>query len=252
MSTTTATPIPTPLTAVPSTQLPTAPTTPGTPPPPAYTPNSNIPVAQPATNLPYDPNPNSNFTFNPFAADPEDDSEDGDPSSVLINASTQIRGTGNVVAIPLVDAPRISAALFAVLKAQSAVGVARRGAINVQIHCGVTLVGDRNVVGLTGMGSRTKAAATTTTTTTTITTATGAPQRESQKAQKPAEDEGEGVVGGTKRKAEDVRSFYEDIATTFANRTRISQPQQPKLSKSRMHNSDLLISDVNSVVSMQI
>jgi hypothetical protein len=108
------------------------------------------------------------------------------------------------------------------------------------------------------MGSRTKAAATTTTTTTTTTTAaaaaaaTGAPQRESQKAQKPAEDEGEGVVGGTKRKAEDVRSFYEDIATTFANRTRISQPQQPKLSKSRMHNSDLLISDVNSVVSMQI
>ncbi|KAF2813459.1 uncharacterized protein BDZ99DRAFT_496448 [Mytilinidion resinicola] len=185
MSATTATP-PTSLPSLPS--LPS--TTPMTPPPPAYTPTTRPPLPQPSTNLPY--TANANFTYNPYNPFAGDDSDaEDDDTNLVINASTQIRGSGNVVAMPLIDAPRISAALFSVLKTQ---GTGRRGTVNVQIHCGVTIVGERNVVGLQGLGLRPKA---------TAATPAAAPE-----PQKDGEREGERVEevrsgAGMKRKADD-------------------------------------------------
>ncbi|KAF2496308.1 hypothetical protein BU16DRAFT_617762 [Lophium mytilinum] len=170
-----------------TTAAPLRSTTPTTPPPPAYSPTTPLP--QPSTNLPYTANANYTYNpYNPFAGD-DSDSEDDD-TTVVINASTQIRGSGNVIAMPLIDAPRISAALFSVLKSHS---TGKRGTVNVQIHCGVSIIGERNVVGLQGVGLRPKAAATT--------PAAATPQKDGERESEVVEEVRS--TAGMKRKADE-------------------------------------------------
>ncbi|KAK3077540.1 hypothetical protein LTS18_009961, partial [Coniosporium uncinatum] len=71
-----------------------------------------------------------------------------------INASTTIHGSNNLVSIPQLDSARLSAILVSALRqhaAQSqtmkADGSMRAAKVNVEIDCGISITGDRNVVG---------------------------------------------------------------------------------------------------------
>lgn len=116
-----------------------------------------------------------------------DDADNPPPSVTLtLHAGTSIHGAGNLVppapAAPLADATKFSALL---LHAVDRINAARRpdgGRVNVAltIHCGVQIVGDRNVVGCVGVKART-----------------------------PERGMGEGVVvAGAKRKADEVGNFF--------------------------------------------
>lgn len=146
-----------------STTLNPAESTEGMPPPPAYHSVVNGSVPLPSLHNPYD-------------AD-DDEKEDDDTPEVNINATTQIRGHGNIISIAQMDSVRI-ANLIAILlhggvpptvplQHAAAQGQApahgmqaaahrhraeRRDArhwpkININVNCGATVIGDRNIVG---------------------------------------------------------------------------------------------------------
>lgn len=97
-------------------------------------------------------------------SDSEDEDEDPSPLSLTINAATSIQGNNNLVptsASPLADATKFSALLLHAVKrindsASSGDGGKGRGRVNVAltINCGVTVVGDRNVVGSVGLRAK--------------------------------------------------------------------------------------------------
>lgn len=86
----------------------------------------------------------------------EEDEEDPSPVTLILNADTKVDGTGNMIATPpLADATRLSTLLLAAVQS---LNVARTSAtesgsptpmlqVNLTINCGITVVGDKNVVG---------------------------------------------------------------------------------------------------------
>jgi len=91
----------------------------------------------------------------PYESDYSTDSDDDDdePTTTLtINAPTTIHGSSNLVSLTPLDTARISTLLLAALNVKAAQEQrrGRRGAVNIAINCGVSVVGDRNVVGWVG------------------------------------------------------------------------------------------------------
>ncbi|OCK80622.1 hypothetical protein K432DRAFT_382031 [Lepidopterella palustris CBS 459.81] len=94
------------------------------------------------TTTPSQPTPPPAYTT---AAATDFSDDDDTTTSVILNASTQVRGSFNIITTTPLDTPRISALFVALMKgAPNAVAPER---IKIQINCGVTIVGDRNVVG---------------------------------------------------------------------------------------------------------
>lgn len=88
---------------------------------------------------PYTPPPR-NFFNN---AD-EDDEEEPEPSiTFTIHAPTTVHGSNNIIAIPPPDVARLTAAMIGSISQK--LNLARN--INVQINCGVSVIGDKNIVG---------------------------------------------------------------------------------------------------------
>ncbi|KAG9826291.1 hypothetical protein KCU98_g16697, partial [Aureobasidium melanogenum] len=90
--------------------------------------------------------------------DLEDEEEDEDPSPVtlILNADTKVHGTGNMVATPpLADATRLSTLLLAAVQSLNAAktSASESGSptpvlqVNLTINCGITVIGDKNVIG---------------------------------------------------------------------------------------------------------
>ncbi|KAG9574421.1 hypothetical protein KCU77_g13998, partial [Aureobasidium melanogenum] len=91
-------------------------------------------------------------------SDLEDEEEDEDPSPVTLihNADTKVHGTGNMIATPpLADATRLSTLLLAAVQSLNAAktSASESGSrtpvlqVNLTINCGITVVGDKNVIG---------------------------------------------------------------------------------------------------------
>lgn len=89
-------------------------------------------------------------------SDGDRDGRDPSPLSLTINAQNSIRGTGNVIPTtpsPLADATKFSTILIAAVNQLQNAGVphanlrTRRVDLRLTINCGVTIVGDRNVIG---------------------------------------------------------------------------------------------------------
>jgi hypothetical protein len=108
-------------------------------PPPAYTAEDNFP-------------------------DSEDEDEDEDPSPVtlVLNADTKVHGTGNMIATPpLADATRLSALLLAAVQSLNAAKIIATECgsptpvlqVNLTINCGITVIGDKNVIGYQTQGT---------------------------------------------------------------------------------------------------
>ena len=96
--------------------------------------------------------------------DPEDDEKDDEDElpEVTINATTQIRGHGNIISVPPMDAVRIAGLLHTMmygppgqptepgLHSPTAPRTMRTKDVpkmNITVNCGATVFGDRNVVG---------------------------------------------------------------------------------------------------------
>lgn len=135
----------------------------------------------------------------------DEDDEDDDTSSVklTINAANSIEGSNNLVPTspsPLADATKFSALLLhAVNRINSTAGTKRQGRINVEltINCGVTVVGDRNVVG--NIGLKPKAGAS---------RADVVPEEQKRNVRAAA------AVGGAKRKVDD--EDHHDVNIPFS------------------------------------
>jgi hypothetical protein len=106
------------------------------------------------------------YTAEDNLSDSENEDEDEDPSPVtlVLNADTKVHGTGNMIATPpLADATRLSALLLAAVQSLNA---AKTNAIefefgssspvlqvNLTINCGITVIGDKNVIGYKTQGT---------------------------------------------------------------------------------------------------
>jgi len=88
----------------------------------------------------------------------EDETEDPDPVSLVLNAATTVRGSDNIVSLlssPLADATRFSALLLAAVQKlnaaaeQATVEGKERPVLRVDltINAGLNVLGNRNVVG---------------------------------------------------------------------------------------------------------
>lgn len=114
-----------------------------TSPPPAY----SLDASDTATNDINDTNPAADHDDND--ANPDTD-KDPPPTTILhLNASTQIRGSHNLISVAPLDVPRFSALFLTLLRQQP--GHARAN-LSLQLNCSIAVVGERNVVG-TGLGA---------------------------------------------------------------------------------------------------
>jgi hypothetical protein len=104
------------------------------------------------------------YTAEDNLTDSEDGDEDEDPSPVtlVLNADTKVHGTGNMIATPpLADATRLSALLLAAVQSLNAAKTsgAESGStipmlqVNLTINCGITVIGDKNVIGYKTQGT---------------------------------------------------------------------------------------------------
>jgi hypothetical protein len=102
------------------------------------------------------------YTAEDNLSDREDEDEDPSPVTLILNADTKVHGTGNMIATPpLADASRLSALLLAAVQSLNA---AKTNAIesgsstsvlqvNLTINCGITVIGDKNVIGYKTQGT---------------------------------------------------------------------------------------------------
>ena len=111
--------------------------------PPAYSLDTN----DTATNDINDTNPAADHDDND--ASPDTDKDPPPITTLHLNASTQIRGSHNLISVAPLDVPRFSALLLTLLRQQP--GHARAN-LSLQLNCSVAVVGERNVVG-TGLGA---------------------------------------------------------------------------------------------------
>ncbi|EON67380.1 hypothetical protein W97_06633 [Coniosporium apollinis CBS 100218] len=125
------------------------------------------------------------YTAHPdLSSDPEDEEDDCEPSTnITINASTNIQGSYNLIALSHSDPARLVAVVLGALNASSA-RTSRRGDVHLNINCGITIVGDRNIVGAPA-ASLLKMKA------------------EAGTAPRPSVADGVAPAGGRKRKADD-------------------------------------------------
>ena len=114
-----------------------------TSPPPAYSLDANGTAAN-DTN---DTNPAADHDDN--NANPDTDTDPPQTTTLHLNASTQIRGSHNLISVNPLDVPRFSALLLTLLRQQP--GYARTN-LSLQLNCSIAVVGERNVVG-TGLGA---------------------------------------------------------------------------------------------------
>ena len=103
-----------------------------------------------------------------YTAEPPEDNmsdfeaeDDPSPISLTFKAGTQIEGTGNMIATPpLADATRLSTLLLAAVQRLNTVKTeaTETGSqppvlhVNLTINCGITVNGDRNVIGYKTQG----------------------------------------------------------------------------------------------------
>ncbi|KAI5206578.1 hypothetical protein AUEXF2481DRAFT_8635 [Aureobasidium subglaciale EXF-2481] len=96
--------------------------------------------------------------------DSEDEDEDEDPSPItlVLNTDTKVQGTGNMIASPpLADATRLSALLLAAVQSLNAAKTSATQSdsptptlhVNLTINCGITVIGDRNIIGYKTQGN---------------------------------------------------------------------------------------------------
>ncbi|KAF2271405.1 uncharacterized protein EI97DRAFT_351661, partial [Westerdykella ornata] len=116
------------------------------PEPPNYAPPAYDMVVDPAAAI-----PNMRNAYDPS----EDDKDDAEEiPEVTINSTTQIRGSGNIISVPPMDAPRIAGLLHTMMygppgQPSASPGLARAHMprLHITVNCGATIFGDRNVVG---------------------------------------------------------------------------------------------------------
>jgi len=123
---------------------------------------------------PYTPSETNNVdtdTDTDFEDEDEDEDEDeptpssssSSPIKLTINAAHSIQGSNNLVPTsptPLADATKFSAVLLAAVKqlnaaAETSTGAKRALKVDLTINCGITVIGDRNVVGNVGLKAKT-------------------------------------------------------------------------------------------------
>lgn len=91
-----------------------------------------------------DPPPYTPPAHGLFAEGEEDENEDTQPTThFVVNASTTIHGSGNIIAVPPPDVARLTAALVAT----AAQKTYPPRTFHIQLNCGVSIIGDRNVLG---------------------------------------------------------------------------------------------------------
>ncbi|KAK6443457.1 hypothetical protein LTR95_000284 [Oleoguttula sp. CCFEE 5521] len=86
-----------------------------------------------------------------------DSDDDEQPLRLTINAQQAVHGNNNLVPIspsPLADATRLSAMLVTALRQVNESSGKRRVRVDLTINCGITVVGDRNVVGGVGLKAK--------------------------------------------------------------------------------------------------
>lgn len=98
--------------------------------------------AQPVNSLP-DPPPYTPPLHNYLGTDDEDDEESEPSTNFVIHAPTTVHGSGNIIAVPPPDVPRLTAAVIATIGQKML--LPRH--VSVQINCAVNVIGDRNIVG---------------------------------------------------------------------------------------------------------
>lgn len=90
-----------------------------------------------------DPPPYTPPVHNFLRADEDDEEESQSTTNFVIHAPTTVHGSGNIIAIPPPDVPRLTAAVIATVSQK--MRLPRN--FSVQINCGVNIIGDRNIVG---------------------------------------------------------------------------------------------------------
>jgi hypothetical protein len=90
------------------------------------------------------------------SGDDEEDSSPVQPLKLTINAAHSIRGTNNLVPTspsPLLDATKFSTLLLhSINQINNAHKASRRPLrVDLTINCGITVIGDRNVIGAVGL-----------------------------------------------------------------------------------------------------
>ena len=99
---------------------------------------SNTPALPELNPPPYTPS-----AHNYLGLDDEDEDEAQPTTTFTIHAPTTVHGSGNIIAVPPPDVPRLTAAVIATISQKMHLP----RSINVHISCGVNVIGDRNVVG---------------------------------------------------------------------------------------------------------
>ena len=103
-----------------------------------------------------DPPPYSPSEDEDNDSDDEEDSHPVQPLKLTINAAHSIRGTNNLVPTspaPLADATKFSTLLLhSINQINNAQNISRRPLrVDLTINCGITVIGDRNVIGAVGL-----------------------------------------------------------------------------------------------------
>lgn len=144
-------------------------------------------------------------------SDDDDDDPDGEtcPVKLVINAAHSIQGSHNIISTsptPLGDATRFSTLLMHAINQINVVNGNAAGGqsasrrplkVDLTINCGITVVGDRNVVGNVGVRPKTPAGATAPPeASTTSTAAVAGAKRKSEEAELPEESATKKVAHG--------------------------------------------------------
>ena len=103
------------------------------------------------------------YTSSEADSDSDDDEEEDEPESPLsltINAAHSIQGSNNLVPTsptPLADATRFSSLLLHAVNQMNNTATTkprRKLKVDLTINCGITVIGDRNVIGNVGLKAR--------------------------------------------------------------------------------------------------
>ena len=92
------------------------------------------------------------------SGDEDDEEPRGHQVSLTINGATSIHGSGNVVAMHPFDGAKAAAVIVSSLKDMMKSEGGRPTTLKVQINCGISIVGDRNVLRHGGLPLRAVAA----------------------------------------------------------------------------------------------
>lgn len=88
-----------------------------------------------------------------FGDDGEEEESTVPTTNITINAPTSVHGSHNVVSLSSMDPSRLTAILMSALN-QKLQQTEQQNNYNIQLNCGITVMGDRNVIGNVGVRSR--------------------------------------------------------------------------------------------------